>query len=133
MSTSCAGLTDSAVLPIGCALRRREHVLFGKLAAGVACETDRFHIPAIRVCPAQEFGCGRARARVNMGFHPIPHHYYSGMVRREISRGGQRMGEHALSGKLTVNIACRADRLRCPAIRVPPFAKAVSRACVSMC
>ena len=63
-----------------------EHVFFGKLAASGVCETDRFHIPSIRVCPPQEDGAGMC--------------------------GGHIMGEHALSGKLTVNIACGADRLR---------------------
>jgi len=32
----------------------REHVLSGKLASGGACGANRFHIPAIRVCPPQE-------------------------------------------------------------------------------
>ena len=34
-----------------------EHVLFGKMTTGVAYETDRFHIPSIRVCPPQERAC----------------------------------------------------------------------------
>ena len=49
MSTSCAGLTDSAVLPFGCALRMREHVLTGKLTVNIACGVGRLHIPSIRV------------------------------------------------------------------------------------
>ena len=43
------------------------------------------------------------------------------------------MCEHVPAGKLTVSIACGTDNFPILAIRVPPFAKAVSRACVSMC
>ena len=36
-------LTGSTILPIGCALRRSEHVLSDKMTSNIACRATRFH------------------------------------------------------------------------------------------
>ena len=89
-----------------------EHLLSGKLAANVACGADSLRCSASRVRAPQE--------RLRMA-------YRAGVC------GGHIIREHVPAGKLTASIACGTDNFPILAIRVPPFAEAVSRACVSMC
>ena len=42
-----------------------------------------------------------------MGFHPIPHYYYDGVVREGSSCGKHNLREHVLSGKMVTGVACR--------------------------